>query len=294
AERIYQLAGREFEIGKPSVLAKVLFDEVGVFDPQGSGSTSPPINNKAKTAGGHVKSKSVSATALKAVLKGEENPLKRELVQLVLDWRNAEAVPKRGGFVASGAKVADMPAWSSRLIPDHDELAVDPSAAPVLLIDGHYIIFRSFHGMPDLTAPDGTPVGALLGFCNVINRLVLRPWVDGIEPRRKVVVAFDTVGDNFRHELYPGYKASRAEAPEDLRPQFALIRSACEAYGLDIVEGVGFEADDVLASLALEAVTAGATDVTIASADKDLAQLVTRRVSMLNVYTNERLGPDEA
>lgn len=71
-----------------------------------------------------------------------------------------------------GAKVADMPAWSSCLIPDHDELAADPSAAPVLLIDGHYIIYRSFHGMPDLSAPDGTPVGALLGFCNVINKLV--------------------------------------------------------------------------------------------------------------------------
>lgn len=76
-----------------------------------------------------------------------------------------------------GAKVADVPAWSSCLIPDHDELAVDPSAAPVLLIDGHYIIFRSFHAMPDLSAPDGTPVGALLGFCNVINKLV-RPFTE--------------------------------------------------------------------------------------------------------------------
>lgn len=74
--------------------------------------------------------------------------------------------------VRSGAKVADVPAWSSCLIPDHDELVVDPSAAPVLLIDGHYIIYRSFHGMPHLSAPDGTPVGALLGFCNVINKLV--------------------------------------------------------------------------------------------------------------------------
>lgn len=72
----------------------------------------------------------------------------------------------------SGAKVADIPGWSSCLIPDHDELAVDPSAAPVLLIDGHYIVYRSFHGMPHLSTPDGTPVGALLGFCNVINKLV--------------------------------------------------------------------------------------------------------------------------
>lgn len=83
---------------------KVLFDEVGVFDPEGSGSASPP--SKARTGGGRVKSKSVSAKALKAILKGEDNPLKRELVQLVLDWRNAEAVPKRGGFVASGEEIA--------------------------------------------------------------------------------------------------------------------------------------------------------------------------------------------
>lgn len=85
-------------------LHKVLFEEVGVFDPQGGEATSTP--SKTRTAGGRVKSKSVSATALKAVLKGEENALKRELVQLVLDWRNAEAVPKRGGFVASGEELA--------------------------------------------------------------------------------------------------------------------------------------------------------------------------------------------
>lgn len=85
-------------------LHKVLFEEVGVFDPQGSEAT--PASSKTRTAGGRIKSKSVSATALKAVLKGEENTLKRELVQLVLDWRNAEAVPKRGGFVASGEEHA--------------------------------------------------------------------------------------------------------------------------------------------------------------------------------------------
>lgn len=74
--------------------------------------------------------------------------------------------------LAAGAKVADMPGWRSRLIPDDDDLQADPSAPPVLLIDGHYLIFRSFHGMPPLSAPDGTPVGALVGFCNVINKLV--------------------------------------------------------------------------------------------------------------------------
>ncbi|CAN0540318.1 unnamed protein product, partial [Ectocarpus sp. 12 AP-2014] len=80
---------------------------------------------------------------------------------------------------------------------------------------------------------------------------------------------------------------------EKRRPQFALVRKACEAYGLETIEGPGFEGDDVIASLALEAVIGGATNVTIVSADKDLAQLVTRRVNMLNVYTGERLGPEE-
>ena len=68
-----------------------------------------------------------------------------------------------------------MPGWTSRIIPDHDDLPKDASALPVMLIDGHYIIFRSFYAMPSLTAPDGTPVGALVGFCNVINKLVGDP-----------------------------------------------------------------------------------------------------------------------
>lgn len=73
---------------------------------------------------------------------------------------------------STGSKVADMPEWRSRLIPDHDQLPADTSGLPTILIDGHYIIFRSFYAMPALTTRDGTPVGALLGFCNVINELV--------------------------------------------------------------------------------------------------------------------------
>lgn len=68
-----------------------------------------------------------------------------------------------------------MPGWTSNIIPDDDDLPEDASALPVVLIDGHYIIFRSFYAMPSLTAPDGTPVGALVGFCNVINKLVGQP-----------------------------------------------------------------------------------------------------------------------
>eukprot|EP00903_Cladosiphon_okamuranus_P018931 g17412.t1 len=282
AERIFELAGREFDIGKPSVLAKVLFDEMEISHPHGSAPT--------LTAAGRPKPRSVSVKTLSAALKAEEDPAKRELVRLVLDWLDAKAIAKRGGFVASGAKVADMPGWASRLIPDGDDLYADTAASPVLIVDGHYLIFRSFHGMPPLTTADGTPVGALVGFCNVINKL---PWADGVETRRKVIVAFDTGDDNFRHELCPGYKKDRSEVPEDLRSQFTLIRRACDAYGLEVIEGAGYEADDVIATLALEAVTTGATNVTIVSADKDLAQLVTTRVNMHNVYTGERWGPEE-
>ncbi|CAM9408555.1 unnamed protein product [Pylaiella littoralis] len=285
AERIHKLAGREFDIGKPSVLAKVLFDDMEIFHPQ--------ANSKALTAAGRLKPRSVSVKTLSAILQVEQDPVKRELVQLVREWLGAKAVAKRGGFVAVGAKVADVPDWTSCLIPDGDDLRVDPSAAPVMIIDGHYLIFRSFHGMPPLTTEDGTPVGALVGFCNVMNKLVLQPWADGVEPRRKMIVAFDSGLKNFRHDLSPAYKKDRAEAPDALRPQFALIKEACQAYGLETVEAVGFEADDVIASLALEAITTGATNVTIVSSDKDLAQLVTRRVNMLDVYTGERMGPEE-
>lgn len=76
----------------------------------------------------------------------------------------------------AGAKVADVPDWASRLIPDGDDLRADPAASPVLIVDGHYLIFRSFHGMPPLTTSDGTPVGALVGFCNVMNKLVSMWW----------------------------------------------------------------------------------------------------------------------
>ncbi|CAM9227746.1 unnamed protein product, partial [Ascophyllum nodosum] len=276
AHRIYEIVGREFDVGKPSILSKVIFDDMRVADPRE-----------------RTKPRSVSTASLSAILETEDDPITRELLQLVLDWLSAKATEKRGGFIALGAKVADMPEWTSRVIPDHDDLPVDASALPVVLIDGHYIIFRSFYAMPTLTAPDGTPVGALVGFCNFLNKLVLQPWADGSYPHRRIVVAFDTGMDTFRHKLYPGYKADRAEAPEDLRPQFALIKRACEAYGLDVFESQGYEADDVIASLAFQAVTAGATNVTIVSADKDLSQLVTRRVNMFNYYTGEMLGPEE-
>ena len=116
------------------------------------------------------------------------------------------------------------------------------------------------------------PTGAVLGFCNMLNRLVLHRLINGEQPR--LVLAFDAKGPSFRKELFPEYKANRAAAPVDLVPQFDLIRQAAAAYGLPIVEKTSFEADDVIATLARLAHEEG-LDVHILSGDKDLMQLIT-------------------
>lgn len=119
---------------------------------------------------------------------------------------------------------------------------------------------------------DGMPTGAVMGFCNMLNRLVMNRLMDGEQPR--MILAFDAPGPSFRKDLYPDYKANRPEAPMDLIPQFALIRQASAAYGIPIVEAPGFEADDVIATLASRAHSQG-LDVHILSGDKDLMQLIT-------------------
>lgn len=127
-----------------------------------------------------------------------------------------------GRTSAAGEKVVDMPDWASRLIPDHDGLPVDQSAPPVVIIDGHYIIFRSFHAMPSLSSPDGTPVGALVGFCNVINKLVSdAPAVARWESRPKVDVF--VVGYPHRASVCAGFahgpRAELAPPPRNAVPQ---------------------------------------------------------------------------
>lgn len=116
------------------------------------------------------------------------------------------------------------------------------------------------------------PIGAVLGFCNMLNRLVLNAMMKGEHPR--VVLVFDAPGKNFRHGLYEAYKANRAEAPVDLIPQFALIREVAKAYGIPQLEAPRYEADDVIATLATMALAEG-LDANIMSGDKDLMQLVT-------------------
>jgi DNA polymerase-1 len=156
--------------------------------------------------------------------------------------------------------------------------AAQPKTRPIkagdhlYLIDGSGYIFRAFHALPPLTRKsDGLPVGAVAGFCNMLFKL-LREQKAGDRPTHFAVI-FDSARANFRNEIYPEYKAHRPPPPEDLIPQFGLIREATRAFGVPAVEKEGFEADDLIATYATQAAKAGAI-VTIVSSDKDLMQLV--------------------
>ncbi|MGC2521984.1 MAG: DNA polymerase I [Stellaceae bacterium] len=163
-----------------------------------------------------------------------------------------------------------------------------PSAAPrhVFLIDGSGFIFRAYHALPPLTRSDGIPVSAVLGFSNMLAKLLGETDAD------HMAVVFDYSGRSFRNQLYDGYKAQRPEAPADLAVQFPLVRRATEAFGVCQIELENFEADDLIATYARHAVEAGA-QVTIVSSDKDLMQLVNDRVTMLDPIKNRPIGADE-
>ena len=161
----------------------------------------------------------------------------------------------------------------------------------VYLIDGSGYIFRAFHALPPLSRPsDGLPVGAVHGFCQMLLKL-LQDGKDSDKPTH-VAVILDAGRITFRNDIYAEYKAHRPPAPEELVPQFPLIRDAVEAFNVACIEQDGFEADDIIATYAREAVAAGG-DVTIISSDKDLMQLIRPGVRMLDTMKNRRIGPDE-
>jgi DNA polymerase-1 len=140
------------------------------------------------------------------------------------------------------------------------------------LIDGSGYIFRAYHALPPLTRKsDGLPVGAVQGFCNMLWKL-LKETNSGHRPTHLAVI-FDHSSKSFRNAIYPEYKAQRPEPPADLRPQFGLIRQATRAFNVASVEQANYEADDLIATYARQAVEAGAT-CRIVSSDKDLMQLV--------------------
>ncbi|MCV2869362.1 DNA polymerase I [Defluviimonas sp. WL0002] len=159
------------------------------------------------------------------------------------------------------------------------------------LIDGSAFIFRAYHALPPLTRKsDGLPIGAVAGFCNML-------WGQLTQNKGKtgpthIAVVFDYSSKTFRDDIYDKYKANRPELPEDLRPQFPLTRDATRAFNVACLEMEGYEADDIIATLARQATEAGG-DVTIISSDKDLMQLVGNGVVMFDAMKNRTIDRDE-
>ena len=159
------------------------------------------------------------------------------------------------------------------------------------LIDGSGFIFRAYHALPPLTRKsDGLPVGAVSGFCNMLFKIIEDQ--KGSNAPTHLVVVFDAKGKTFRSDIYPEYKMNRPPAPEDLVPQFPLTRDATRAFGLACIEQEGFEADDIIATLAIKARDAGG-HVTIVSSDKDMMQLVGNGVEMFDAMKNKRIGIEQ-
>ncbi|SDT36801.1 DNA polymerase I [Bradyrhizobium canariense] len=158
----------------------------------------------------------------------------------------------------------------------------------VFLVDGSSYIFRAYHALPPLNRKsDGLQVNAVLGFCNMLWKL-LRDMPEDNRPTHLAII-FDKSEITFRNKLYPDYKAHRPPAPDDLIPQFALIRDAVRAFDLPCLEQAGFEADDLIATYVRLACERGAT-ATIVSSDKDLMQLVTDCVTMYDTMKDRRIG----
>jgi DNA polymerase-1 len=156
----------------------------------------------------------------------------------------------------------------------------------VFLIDGSGYIFRAYHALPPMKRPDGTPVNAVYGFTSMVMKLIDDSDADYL------AVIFDTARKTFRSEIYTDYKANRPPPPEDLIPQFPLIRDAVTAFGVPQAEMEGFEADDLIATYARLAADAGHR-VTIVSSDKDLMQLIDDNISMMDPMKGTDISYEE-
>jgi len=154
------------------------------------------------------------------------------------------------------------------------------------LIDGSGYLFRAYHGLPPMNRPDGTPINAVFGFCRMlVADLLDNPEIDHI------AMILDAGSVTFRNKIYDKYKANRPEPPEDLIPQFPLIREAARAFNITVCELDGYEADDLIATYARMALEAGGT-CTIVSSDKDLMQLVRPGVELMDPIKKIKLGPE--
>jgi DNA polymerase-1 len=180
---------------------------------------------------------------------------------------------------------ADAPA-------DVREPTQDGPRVRLYLVDGSAYIFRAYHALPPLTRKsDGLPVGAVSGFCNMLWKLLCDMKGDPEAPTHLAVI-FDHSEKTFRNQLYDKYKAHRPPPPEDLVPQFALVRDATRAFGVPAIELPGYEADDLIAAYACRVRAIGGETV-IVSSDKDLMQLVGDGVTMLDTMKNLRIGPEQ-
>lgn len=159
------------------------------------------------------------------------------------------------------------------------------------LVDGSSYIFRAYHRLPPLTNKHGEPVGAVYGYTAMLWKLV--DALHKADGPTHMAVILDKSEHTFRNDLYDQYKAHRPPAPEDLVPQFPMIRDATRAFSLPCIEELGWEADDLIASYTKAALAQG-WQVTIVSSDKDLMQLMTDpSVDMLDTMNNKRMGPDD-
>lgn len=154
-----------------------------------------------------------------------------------------------------------------------------------LLIDGSSYLFRAYHALPPLTNSKGLSTGAVYGVANMLKKLLAENNYDYI------AVVFDTKGKNFRHELYPEYKANRPEMPEELREQIEPLHAVIKALGFPLIAMPGYEADDVIGTLAVQAVAEGIETV-ISTGDKDFAQLVGSHIRLVNTMTNTELNDE--
>ena len=153
----------------------------------------------------------------------------------------------------------------------------------VFLVDGQAYIYRAFYAVRELQTSQGVPTNAIFGFTSMLQRLLQE------ESPEYLAVVFDAKGKNFRHDLYKEYKANRLATPEPLRPQIPRIKDLVRAYRIPVLELTGYEADDIIATLTRRWEKAGA-EVVIVSGDKDLMQLVSDHVTMLDTMKGERIG----
>mmetsp|Transcript_1027 Transcript_1027/g.2208 ORF Transcript_1027/g.2208 Transcript_1027/m.2208 type:complete len:723 (-) Transcript_1027:172-2340(-) len=284
--QIYQLNdGVEFNVNSPKQVAGVLFGEDNVV----GSSTNKDVLEAMASAGNEMAACIYKFRKLSREVKREERRVEQQergdkkndyfgnLERSDARKRNAVSGGEGSSSENDGKsqnvnKTTTTTDAMTTTVGNNNNNNNNPRREPLLLIDTSAYIFRAYHAIPPLHHSDGTPTGALHGVCRMLQNLLLTRLLKGDRPR--VVLAFDYKGPNFRHEMYPEYKANRGPCPEDLVPQFALVREAAEAFGVVQVEAEGYEADDVIATLTRQAVEDG-LDVDIFSGDKDLMQLIT-------------------